>query len=329
MRARFGVMPSAEVVGAEAVDRHQQHRRGGRRGCDGAATDARGRGRWREAQAASVSASRAAVAASVAEAGESRRASRWRGDHSQRGLRHDFRRWWARAALPIVAATLHCRSATVGPTGVPPCIAPPPSRCPWPCCSRAPHPRRRPRPRPAAAKLSADECAVWARELSFAQSVADHDAAAFAAHLHPDAAFGASRAEPTRGRDAIARRWAGIIEGKAVGAGLVPDPRHDRPGRPPRAPPATSPGRAARRCSRTATPHAKAALLDRRVPLGLAPRCRRRLAGAVRRRHRAETGDRGRGRGVPRRPPDRLSESLTRPELRRRGRRRRAPTGVW
>ncbi|MFD0740504.1 DUF4440 domain-containing protein [Lysobacter koreensis] len=75
---------------------------------------------------------------------------------------------------------------------------------------------------PAAAKLSADECAVWAREMSFAQSVADHDAAAFAAHLHPDAAFGASRAEPTRGRDAIARRWAGIVEGKAVGLEWYP-----------------------------------------------------------------------------------------------------------
>jgi ketosteroid isomerase-like protein len=63
-------------------------------------------------------------------------------------------------------------------------------------------------------KLTADECAVWARELSFAQSVADHDAEAFAAHLQQDTAFGASRAEPTRGRDNVTRRWAGIIEGK-------------------------------------------------------------------------------------------------------------------
>ena len=31
------------------------------------------------------------------------------------------------------------------------------------------------------------ECAVWQRELSFARSVADHDAAAFAEHLHPQA----------------------------------------------------------------------------------------------------------------------------------------------
>ncbi|WP_235567123.1 DUF4440 domain-containing protein [Lysobacter sp. Root604] len=65
-------------------------------------------------------------------------------------------------------------------------------------------------------ELSAKECEVWARELSFAKSVADHDAAAFAEHLQSGAAFGASRSAPTRGRKAIAERWAGIIEGKAV-----------------------------------------------------------------------------------------------------------------
>jgi hypothetical protein len=59
------------------------------------------------------------------------------------------------------------------------------------------------------------ECAVWQRELSFAQSVADHDAKAFAEHLHADAAFGVSRA-PTRGREAITREWAPLIEGKAL-----------------------------------------------------------------------------------------------------------------
>ena len=72
-----------------------------------------------------------------------------------------------------------------------------------------------------AARLSADECEVWARELSFAQSVADHDAAAFASHLEPDAAFGASqpRADPRPRR--IAQRWAGIIEGKRFKLRLV------------------------------------------------------------------------------------------------------------
>ncbi|HEY0502296.1 MAG TPA: DUF4440 domain-containing protein [Lysobacter sp.] len=80
-----------------------------------------------------------------------------------------------------------------------------------PCNAFAQAPAEAPMP-----KLTADECAVWARELSFAQSVADHDAAAFAAHLQQGTAFGASRAEPTRGRDNVARRWAGIIEGKEL-----------------------------------------------------------------------------------------------------------------
>jgi len=64
------------------------------------------------------------------------------------------------------------------------------------------------------ARMSAEECQVWARELSFAQSVAEHDAVAFASHLEPQAAFGASGPEPTRGRELIAKRWAGIVEGK-------------------------------------------------------------------------------------------------------------------
>lgn len=67
---------------------------------------------------------------------------------------------------------------------------------------------------PAVPKLTADECAVWQREMSFARSVAEHDAAAFASHLGETAAFGASTPEPIRGRDAIAKQWAGIIEGK-------------------------------------------------------------------------------------------------------------------
>ncbi|WP_223807358.1 YybH family protein [Montanilutibacter psychrotolerans] len=62
--------------------------------------------------------------------------------------------------------------------------------------------------------LSADECAVWTRELGFARSVAENDATAFAEHLHADATFGASQPEPTRGRDAVAKRWARIVEGK-------------------------------------------------------------------------------------------------------------------
>lgn len=64
-----------------------------------------------------------------------------------------------------------------------------------------------------APKLSAAECEVWARETSFAQSVADHDKAAFSEHLHPGAVFGAKAPQPNRSREAIAQRWAGLIEG--------------------------------------------------------------------------------------------------------------------
>lgn len=69
---------------------------------------------------------------------------------------------------------------------------------------------------PPAPSLSAAECAVWAREASFAQSVADHDKAAFAEHLHPGAAFGAKQPQPTRGSAAIAQGWAGLIEGRRL-----------------------------------------------------------------------------------------------------------------
>lgn len=57
-------------------------------------------------------------------------------------------------------------------------------------------------------------CEVWARELSFAQSVADHDTAAFAAHLHPFAVFGVSRPDPQRGDRQILDAWAGLIAGR-------------------------------------------------------------------------------------------------------------------
>jgi ketosteroid isomerase-like protein len=75
----------------------------------------------------------------------------------------------------------------------------------------------------ARAQDTTDACAVWAREASFAQSVADHDAAAFAAHLHPDAVFIDGREQATRGADAIAAGWAAIIEGKGVVLHWYPD----------------------------------------------------------------------------------------------------------
>ena len=64
--------------------------------------------------------------------------------------------------------------------------------------------------------LTPDECAVWAREMSFARSVAEHDAPAFAAHLAPDAVFAVGTPRPTRGAEAIARAWAPIVEGEGI-----------------------------------------------------------------------------------------------------------------
>lgn len=74
-----------------------------------------------------------------------------------------------------------------------------------------------PAPSTAARPVLTDaECAVFQRELSFAQSVADHDAKAFAGHVGADAAFDAGGATPTRGRDAIVAGWTPIIEGKGI-----------------------------------------------------------------------------------------------------------------
>ena len=75
---------------------------------------------------------------------------------------------------------------------------------------------------PAGESEASPRCEVWQRETSFAQSVARHDAVAFAEHLHPKAAFGVSR-KPTVGRDAIVREWQGIIDGSALGLEWYPD----------------------------------------------------------------------------------------------------------
>ncbi|HET8818873.1 MAG TPA: DUF4440 domain-containing protein [Xanthomonadaceae bacterium] len=64
--------------------------------------------------------------------------------------------------------------------------------------------------------LTDAECQVWARELSFARSVAEHDAAAFADHIHPGAAFGSSQPHPMRTRATIAEGWARIVAGEGV-----------------------------------------------------------------------------------------------------------------
>lgn len=68
----------------------------------------------------------------------------------------------------------------------------------------------------AAGTHSPAECAVWARELSFAGSVAAHDAAAFAEHVDPGAVFDAAGQAPTRGRDAILVAWKGLLAGDGV-----------------------------------------------------------------------------------------------------------------
>lgn len=68
----------------------------------------------------------------------------------------------------------------------------------------------------AAGPHSPAECEVWARESSFAKSVADHDAEAFAEHVHPGAVFGAGGDRQRRGREAVVRAWASIVEGKQL-----------------------------------------------------------------------------------------------------------------
>src|SRR4249919_2347682 len=70
---------------------------------------------------------------------------------------------------------------------------------------------------------AAEACAVWARETSFAQTVIDHDAAAFSAHLHPGAVFIGGGDSASRGRAAIAADWAGLIEGKQLVLRWYPD----------------------------------------------------------------------------------------------------------
>lgn len=71
-------------------------------------------------------------------------------------------------------------------------------------------------PRPAAGASAESRCAVWAREMAFADALAAHDHAAFAAHLHPDAVFGVAGPAVLRGRATITREWAALIDGTAL-----------------------------------------------------------------------------------------------------------------
>lgn len=69
---------------------------------------------------------------------------------------------------------------------------------------------------PVVAPMSADECAVWEREKSFAASSAAHDSAAFAEHVQVGAVFINGNQAPTRGREGVLKDWAPIIEGKTI-----------------------------------------------------------------------------------------------------------------
>jgi ketosteroid isomerase-like protein len=72
------------------------------------------------------------------------------------------------------------------------------------------------RPAPPSPAMSAAECEVWERERSFARSVEDEDAAAFAAHLHPGAVFIDGGERHVRGRDAVAADWAAIVANDGI-----------------------------------------------------------------------------------------------------------------
>ena len=73
-----------------------------------------------------------------------------------------------------------------------------------------------PKPPPPSPSFSAEECAVWSRELAFADSGKAHDAKAFADFVAADAVFGVGSPTPVHGRAAIAEDWAGIIDGSAL-----------------------------------------------------------------------------------------------------------------
>ncbi|HEY2344433.1 MAG TPA: DUF4440 domain-containing protein [Xanthomonadaceae bacterium] len=86
----------------------------------------------------------------------------------------------------------------------------------------APPPPASPAAAESKAAMSAAECEVWNRERSFAASVANHDATAFADHVHLLAAFDAGSPEPIHGRAAVVDGWKDIIAGKAIKLGWSP-----------------------------------------------------------------------------------------------------------
>ena len=69
---------------------------------------------------------------------------------------------------------------------------------------------------PPVVAMTQAECEVWMRERSFANTVASHDAAAFADHLVADTVFNAASPQPVRGRAAVVADWKEIIEGREL-----------------------------------------------------------------------------------------------------------------
>ncbi|MCB9898130.1 MAG: nuclear transport factor 2 family protein [Planctomycetes bacterium] len=63
---------------------------------------------------------------------------------------------------------------------------------------------------------------VEAREIAFAQSMADRDLEAFGAFISPEAIFFGGNL-PTRGRDAIVKHWTSFFEGDAAPFSWHPD----------------------------------------------------------------------------------------------------------
>jgi hypothetical protein len=63
---------------------------------------------------------------------------------------------------------------------------------------------------------SSEECVVWRRERSFAQSAEMHDAAAFASHLQAGTVFNAGTLEADHGRDRVTKSWGPFLEGKTT-----------------------------------------------------------------------------------------------------------------
>ncbi|MBT8336695.1 MAG: nuclear transport factor 2 family protein [Gemmatimonadetes bacterium] len=76
---------------------------------------------------------------------------------------------------------------------------------------------------PAAAQFDGPEAeVVRAREVAFAQTMADRDFDAFLTFVHPDAVFFAGNV-PLRGRDAVADAWRPFFDGATAPFSWSPD----------------------------------------------------------------------------------------------------------